>query len=79
IQELVLRLVGAHLEDHIPSPLTFEGEYYTLHAMHAPWSFGKKVAFMWGDDHLETCEDKWTFVFEAKRRAQKSEHGTQLC
>lgn len=47
--------------------------------VHAPWSFGKKVAFMWGDDHLETCEDKWTFVFVAKRRAQVLEHGTQSC
>lgn len=27
---------------------------------------------MWGDEHLEACEDKWTFLFKAKPRERTS-------
>ncbi|KAI0630988.1 hypothetical protein C8Q77DRAFT_1198982 [Trametes polyzona] len=66
LSELVLRVVGAHQQTPFPSPLMFEGQRYTLTATHAPWPFGKRVSFMWGDDRLQTCEDKWTFVFKVR-------------
>ncbi|KAI8976631.1 hypothetical protein BD414DRAFT_496070 [Trametes punicea] len=65
LSELILRIVITHLARPVPSPLIFEGEQYRVHATHAPWSFGKKVVFMWGNELLEVCEDKWTFVFTA--------------
>ncbi|KAI0822916.1 hypothetical protein BC628DRAFT_1386861 [Trametes gibbosa] len=51
------------MEEPLPSSLVLKGERYTLVANHAPWTFGKKVDFMWGDNVLEACEDKWTFTF----------------
>ncbi|KAI0716376.1 hypothetical protein C8Q76DRAFT_617395, partial [Earliella scabrosa] len=62
VQDLILRLVMAHLQDRVPQVLSFEDPRYTLRAEHAAWSFGKKVRFQWGDEHLEACADKWTFT-----------------
>ncbi|KAH9848349.1 hypothetical protein C2E23DRAFT_739739 [Lenzites betulinus] len=67
LSELILRVAGAHLGSPLPSSLVFTGERYTLVANHAPWTFGKKVDFMLGDDVLEVCADKWTFIFSIDR------------
>ncbi|KAL7277403.1 hypothetical protein ACG7TL_009265 [Trametes sanguinea] len=66
LNDLVLRIAMAHLASAMPSTLAFEGDHYRLHARHSPWTFGKKVAFMWGNETLESSEDKWTFLFTAK-------------
>ncbi|KAI0656976.1 hypothetical protein C8Q70DRAFT_1007299 [Cubamyces menziesii] len=67
ISELILRLAMAHMRSPISSPLRIEADLYSIQAWSVPWSFGKKVAFMWGDDPLEVCEDKWTFLFTSRR------------
>ncbi|KAI0676585.1 hypothetical protein C8Q78DRAFT_987203 [Trametes maxima] len=69
LSELALRLVNAHLEQSVPESLTFEGDLYIVDAKHTPWTFGKEVAFLWGDRRLEACEDKWTFWFKIKKVA----------
>ncbi|KAI0332845.1 hypothetical protein GY45DRAFT_1245862 [Cubamyces sp. BRFM 1775] len=67
ISELILRLVMARVRNPIPSPLIVEAELYSIQAQRVPWNFGKKVAFMWGENHLKACEEKWTFLFTARR------------
>ncbi|KAI0642538.1 hypothetical protein C8Q79DRAFT_217856 [Trametes meyenii] len=76
--ELALRLVNAHLEDPLAAFLTFEGDLYDVEAKHAPWSFGKDVIFLWGDEQLRACEDKWTFSFNAKARGDSNQSDSTL-
>ncbi|KAI0764550.1 hypothetical protein BD413DRAFT_167856 [Trametes elegans] len=73
LSELVLRIITAHLENPLPSHLTFDSELYVLHARWAPWNFGKTVVFKWGGEALISCDHKWTFILQAKPRQLSTE------
>ncbi|KAH9886067.1 hypothetical protein C8Q73DRAFT_292850 [Cubamyces lactineus] len=70
ISELILHLVMAHIRSPIPNPLTIEAEMYSIQARSAPWAFGKKVTFLWGEEPLEAGEEKWTFLFTSRRTSK---------
>ncbi|KAI0739131.1 hypothetical protein C8Q80DRAFT_1275299 [Daedaleopsis nitida] len=66
MSELILKLVIAHNEQTISQSVVFEDLRYTLHAERVEWTYGKKVHFQWGDEELEACQSKWTFLFDPK-------------
>ncbi|KAI0724974.1 hypothetical protein C8Q72DRAFT_786397, partial [Fomitopsis betulina] len=62
--DIVSRIITAHLQHPLPSPMRLDGEGYILTAKHTPWTFGReKVKFFWGEESILPCRDKWSFFF----------------
>ncbi|KAH9833152.1 uncharacterized protein C8Q71DRAFT_191897 [Rhodofomes roseus] len=64
VSNLVTRVITAHLQHPLPSPMCFQGESYVLTAKHAAWTFGsERVRFSWGPEEIKPGREKWTFIF----------------
>ncbi|KIM91687.1 hypothetical protein PILCRDRAFT_810969 [Piloderma croceum F 1598] len=64
ITKIIESLVGTHLTTPVPREVVLEGRGYNIRGRRQEWKYGKGLKLAWGDQQVNTGDDKWVFFFE---------------